>query len=1542
MKLNKILLVSFILLTIISLGAVSAASDTTDDNTSVEATENLEISVSDDGEIANEGNTVKSDDSKLGITDDDSKLSLGSVTPNYTIEVTPNVMSGSNYVAQYGQIITVNGTFQNITGNVSIRFGFSGNYYDYEIPLVDGKFSKEITDYDRVRNNYQIQVKWAGNDYYKSISWSKNIHVQMNNVTANGANYGLTPYMDVDLFNATGNVTFNLNGRNYTKKLENGKTIQEFTNYTLGSNTVIMYYGGDDKIKPIEKSFTFNVDANIEAPTIYNYEKEIIKIYFGDATGKVNITFKNTNYTLNIVDGVATTEIENYTIGENTLNIIYSGDEKYNPFSTTKTFTVLDKEDAAIVSSVYKTATKNLIFINIPYATGTINVTVNGKKEVWELVNETVQHNINASDVITELIVSYGGNVRLNPTSSSFYVNLTDAVVNNKTFLNYFNQNNGGKLYDFIEDGITLDFQGSIINPDSENIVFIDINKPINVVSTTKDAYIDLNTTAGSLLGENPGNRFTVSNGGSGSNITGIYLHNTQLWISNTNYVVFNNISVVVEDQRVGSGVGATSVRDNSSYVTLKNSYFYTRNNGGSTTFTFSWATHCTFDNNTVKAEGNVGNLLYLNTFNVVGAPTGVPLNTYNKFTNNRVYGKEGSAISVGIMVEGAYNIIENNTCYKCSISTSFGASDPHNNSYIGNTMTDGSGLTAQANSIVYNNNATGALSTGTNSIVYNNTVGKVMTVGANAQAYNNTAYGLTVSGANAEAYENKVEGAVRISGAGVEVYDNELKGTITLSGANSKFYENKVVGTFTITGKNATVNSTEIIGDVSITSVNVTICGSNVSGSVSLSAAANECKIINNTINSTDDYAVELLSSGNVIIGNKVYASSFEGVDAIKSNDDSNKFEDNRPYSVNLTVSVADMLATQDSTVIKVALNESATGNVRVIVNGQIYTVKINKGQGNVSLSRQDYESGEYVVVAIYDGDEEFAYGQAIDSFNVLYYNSNINITLSDAKAGGDVLVNATLICSDQPAKIFNPTVNLQLFIDGEKVDVDFLKGSNIANYTIKNISAGKHSVRAVYSGENGIYASENITSFTIVKSISDIELNIGEKLIGKDVLVNITFGNVTGNISINFDGETKDVLLINGKGNYTIKNISDGTHIINAIFNGDYSNENAFASETFTLTKSNPTITISIDDLKLGEDVNVTVNVVNATGNVSLIIDGVETVVQLNNSVATYKIEKVTVGVHSVVANYLGDAKNNPVSTSLSKTLTVLSTEITDVSIDADLNINAVLKDSDGNFIKNATILYKIGIQNSTVRTNDNGTFNIKGEANSKVEISYAGSDLLLPSSTVISLGDENPVRSITEVTASDLTCYAVDTSAGETGSLYKFVLKDVDGNVISNASVKFVLNNVVYDVISDNDGVASIQVNIDVANIYTGVISYLGDDKHEAAVTTTKIIVNKKSTSLSASAKSFKAKVKTKKFTATLSTIKSADGIMHLSAGKTVTLKVNKKTFTAKTNSKGQVTFKITKLTKKGKYNAVISFVGDSIYNSAVKKVKITVKK
>ena len=61
-----------------------------------------------------------------------------------------------------------------------------------------------------------------------------------------------------------------------------------------------------------------------------------------------------------------------------------------------------------------------------------------------------------------------------------------------------------------------------------------------------------------------------------------------------------------------------------------------------------------------------------------------------------------------------------------------------------------------------------------------------------------------------------------------------------------------------------------------------------------------------------------------------------------------------------------------------------------------------------------------------------------------------------------------------------------------------------------------------------------------------------------------------------------------------------------------------------------------------------------------------------------------------------------------------------------------------------------------------------------------------------------------------------------------------------------------------------------------------------------------------------------------------------------GVKITLKVNGKTYTAKTNKKGQATFKIKNLKKKGKYTATITFAGNKSYKKSTKKVKITVKK
>ncbi len=91
-----------------------------------------------------------------------------------------------------------------------------------------------------------------------------------------------------------------------------------------------------------------------------------------------------------------------------------------------------------------------------------------------------------------------------------------------------------------------------------------------------------------------------------------------------------------------------------------------------------------------------------------------------------------------------------------------------------------------------------------------------------------------------------------------------------------------------------------------------------------------------------------------------------------------------------------------------------------------------------------------------------------------------------------------------------------------------------------------------------------------------------------------------------------------------------------------------------------------------------------------------------------------------------------------------------------------------------------------------------------------------------------------------------------------------------------------------------------------------------------------LSRKTTKIVAKKASFKASVKTKKFTIILKTVKKAP----------VTLKVNGKIFKATTNSQAKATFKITNLKKKGKYTATIKYAGNSNYKPSTAKVVITV--
>ena len=165
----------------------------------------------------------------------------------------------------------------------------------------------------------------------------------------------------------------------------------------------------------------------------------------------------------------------------------------------------------------------------------------------------------------------------------------------------------------------------------------------------------------------------------------------------------------------------------------------------------------------------------------------------------------------------------------------------------------------------------------------------------------------------------------------------------------------------------------------------------------------------------------------------------------------------------------------------------------------------------------------------------------------------------------------------------------------------------------------------------------------------------------------------------------------------------------------------------------------------------------------------------------------------------------------------------------------------------------------------------------------------------------------------------------------------LKDANGNVLVGKYVTVKVGTISKNIQTDKKGQVSVNVATLVPKSYTASISFAGDDDYNKASTTANVVVGKATPKLTAKAKTFKKSVKTKKYTVTLKT-----NLNKVMKNVKVTIKVNKKTYSAKTNSKGVATFKITKLTKKGTFTATVKFVGNKNFKATTKKVKIVVKK
>ena len=285
------------------------------------------------------------------------------------------------------------------------------------------------------------------------------------------------------------------------------------------------------------------------------------------------------------------------------------------------------------------------------------------------------------------------------------------------------------------------------------------------------------------------------------------------------------------------------------------------------------------------------------------------------------------------------------------------------------------------------------------------------------------------------------------------------------------------------------------------------------------------------------------------------------------------------------------------------------------------------------------------------------------------------------------------------------------------------------------------------------------------------------------------------------------------------------------------------------------------------------------------------------------------------------------------------VNATKLKVVAVATQMNISSTqrgvvviaIRDANGNAVSGVTVNYVINGENMTGITDENGTITISDLTNEVVVSAvFAGNGNFLASNNTADFNFTIPK------VATQLSCAGV-TTYYNVGKNLVVTLKDVNGNVLANKMVTVNFIGKTYTKVTDANGQIIFKLSATLLpKTYLTTITFAGDETLINSSVATKVVVKKATVKMAASAKTFKKSLKTKKYSITLK-----NNLGKVMKNTKVTLKIKGKTFSAYTNSKGVATFKITKLTKKGKYTSYVKYAGSKYYNALNKKVVITLK-
>ena len=690
-------------------------------------------------------------------------------------------------------------------------------------------------------------------------------------------------------------------------------------------------------------------------------------------------------------------------------------------------------------------------------------------------------------------------------------------------------------------------------------------------------------------------------------------------------------------------------------------------------------------------------------------------------------------------------------------------------------------------------------------------------------------------------------------------------------------------------------------------------------------------CIFVNNSANKGivyfyDYFSVNLTVNNNIFLDNDVSAVDFLKEDST-SNVNYNWFGHNATdYNVNPNLpsctvwlflnatATSDTLAPSETSeiIFKLYAYDSNSQDVAEYDNALFNNINLTVTSTGGSVDKRVVKLNENIKFT----PTEIGIGSVTAEFENAMYTIVIDIRIDPNLSFGPqevIYSNSTLI-----AVSYNSTATgkLNITLIGKKSNYLFIDLDLNETVQLGDIGADEYEVTVKYSGDYNFASSTVTGTLTVNKADSSVILNNVEFDEGEHIII-IAITEGAEGVTAKIDGNNVDVI------NNVIlvpERLDNGNHTLEVTTIPDKNHNSVNTTVTISVGgRESADVNVTIpSDIPIGDDATIKIDIPDATGNVTVYVDGGEYVAELVNGSANVTIPGLSGGNHTVVVEYSGDDKYAP----FTKVVT-LNVPKADIPVD-ELKVNVALPI--GGKLPTVTIKLPEDITSYVlVRINgydyyldvNNGTATIKLPALSygkhNVDVTYPGDDKYNAVSKNITVNIPKPVINAKNV-------------------VYRYTYKGpyevrvlVDGKAVIGQYVTFTFNGKTYKRLTNSKGYALFNVPTVKPKAYKITAKY-NDISISKKIKISNIIVVK-TKKIKKSSKKVKIKVK-------LKTVKNK----YLKSKK-LTLKIKGKNIKAKTNKKGIAIFKlkksIVKKLKVGKrYKVKVSYGKDII----TKKIKI----